>query len=231
MTARVDGSGGMIADMQDRPIADPALLSYAETHSSPQPEYLAQLATHTREFSVVSGQLVGPVVGRLLAMLVHLTGARRVLEIGTYTGYSALCVAEALPEGGRIVTCEVDPDHARMAQEHIAASPYKDQIEIKLGRALKTVAGLVGPFDFAYIDAERTGYRAYLDAVLPKLAPGGFIVANNVLWKGHVVDAERPDAETRAIDDFNASVAADPRLEVVMLTVGEGLTIIRPRAA
>ena len=140
-------------------------------------------------------------------------------------------MAEALPEGGRVVTCEVDPDHARMAQEHIAASPYRDQIEIRLGRALKTVASLEGPFDFAYIDAERTGYRAYLDAVLPKLAASGFIVANNVLWKGHVVDPQRSDADTRAIAEFNASVAADPRLECVMLTVGEGLTIIRPRAS
>ncbi|MFV2063009.1 MAG: O-methyltransferase [Chloroflexota bacterium] len=215
--------------MEDRPAADPGLLAYAESHSSPQPEYLAQVAAHTREFSVASGQMVGPVVGRLLAMLVHLTGARRVLEIGTYTGYSALCVAEALPAGGSVVTCEVDPEHARMAQEHIARSPYKDQIEIRLGRALKTVTNLEGPFDFAYIDAELTGYRAYLDAVLPKLAPGGFIVANNVLWKGRVVIDDRSDADTRAMAEFNETVAADPRLDCVMLTVGEGLTIIRPR--
>jgi caffeoyl-CoA O-methyltransferase len=215
--------------MQDRPTVDPQLLTYAETHSSPQPEYLAQVAAHTREFSVASGQLVGPVVGRFLAMLVHLTGAKRVLEIGTYTGYSALCVAEALPPDGTVVTCEVDPEHARMAQEHIAGTPYKDQIEIKLGRAIKTVANLSGPFDFAYVDAERTGYKAYLDAVLPKLAPGGFIVANNVLWKGHVVDADRSDADTRAIAEFNETVAADSNLECVMLTVGEGLTMIRPR--
>lgn len=221
----------MMRAMDDRPIADPRLLEYAERHSSPQPDYLAQVAAHTREFSVASGQLDTPVVGRLLAMLVQLTGARRVLEIGTYTGYSALCVAEALPEGGRVVTCEVDPDHARMAQEHFAGTPYKDQIEIKLGRALKTVAGLEGPFDLAYIDADRTAYRQYLDAIRPKLAPGGFIVANNVLWKGRVLDAEAAgaDADTRAIAEFNAAVASDPSLESVMLTIGEGLTIIRPR--
>ncbi len=215
--------------MDDRPIADPALLSYAETHSSPQPDYLAAVADHTREFSVAHGQLVGPVVGRLLAMLVHLTGARRVLEIGTYTGYSALCVAEALPDGGNVITLEVDPDHAHMAAEHIAGTPYKDQIEIRLGRALKSVAALQGPFDLVYIDAERTGYKAYLDAVLPKLAPGGFIVANNVLWKGHVALADRSDAETQAMAAFNDSIAGDSALEVVMLTVGEGLTIVRPR--
>ncbi|CAN5591724.1 O-methyltransferase [soil metagenome] len=215
--------------MYDRPIADPELLAYAEAHSSPQPEYLGTVAQHTREFSVTHGQLVGPVVGRFLAMLVHLTGARRVLEIGTYTGYSALCVAEALPPDGHVVTCEVDPDHARMAAEHIAGTPYKDQIEIRLGRALKTVAGLEGPFDMVHIDAERTGYAAYLAAVLPKLAPGGFVVANNVLWKGQVLDAERRDAETRAMADFNTAVAHDATLDVVMLTVGEGLTIIRPK--
>lgn len=216
--------------MQDRPIADARLLAYAEQHSTPQPDYLAEVAAHTREFSLAHGQLDSPVVGRLLAMLVHLTGAKRVLEIGTYTGYSALCVAEALPPDGHITTCEVDPDHARMAAEHIAGTPFRDQIEIRLGRALKTVASLDGPFDFAYIDAELTGYAAYLEAVLPKLAPGGFIVANNVLWKGHVVDADGQDAAARAVAAFNRTVATDQRLECVMLTVGEGLTIIRPRA-
>ena len=215
--------------MDDRPIADPELLAYAERHSSAQPAYLAEVAEHTRAYSLAAGQLDTPVVGRLLAMLVHLTGARRVLEIGTYTGYSALCVAEALPEGGTIVTCEVDPDHARMAHEHIDGTPYRDQIEIRLGRAMKTLASLEGPFDLAYIDAERTGYREYLDAVLPKLAPGGFVVANNVLWKGHVAQPGRRDAETSAMAEFNHAVAADPSLDVVMLTVGEGLTIIRPR--
>jgi caffeoyl-CoA O-methyltransferase len=217
--------------MDERPIADPELLAYAERHSSMQPAYLAEVAEHTRAFSLAAGQLDTPVVGRLLAMLVHITGARRVLEIGTYTGYSALCVAEALPKGGTVITCEVDPDHARMAREHIDGTPYRDQIEIRLGRAMKTVAGLEGPFDLAYIDAERTGYRGYLDVILPKLAPSGFIVANNVLWKGHVLDAGRDDADTRAMAAFNASVAADPDLECVMLTVGEGLTIIRPRVA
>jgi caffeoyl-CoA O-methyltransferase len=214
--------------MDDRTIVEAAALAYAEAHSSPQPDYLADVAVHTRTFSVAAGWLPEPVVGRFLAMLVRLTGARQVLEIGTYTGYSALCVAEALPEGGRIVTCEVDPDHARMAAEHITGSPFRDRIEIRLGRGLKTIGALDGPFDLVHIDAERTGYGAYLDAVLPKLAAGGFVVANSVLWKGHVLDADRADAETRAMDAFNARVAADPRLDVVMLTIGEGLTIIRP---
>ena len=216
--------------MDDRPIVDPGVLAYAESHSSQQPDYLAEVAAHTRAFSLAAGMLPEPVVGRFLAMLVQLTGARRVLEIGTYTGYSALCVAEALPEGGRIVTCEVDPDHARMAAEHIAGTPFRDRIEIRLGRGLKTVAGLEGPFDLVHIDAERTGYVAYLDAVLPKLAPGGFVVANSVLWKGHVLDGTRTDAETTALAAFNDRVAGDPSLDVVMLTVGEGLTLIRPRS-
>ena len=216
--------------MEERPIVDPRVLSYAEAHSSPQPDYLADVAAHTRTFSLSAGMLPEPVVGRFLAMLVQLTGARRVLEIGTYTGYSALCVAEALPEGGRIVTCEVDPDHAQMAAEHIAGTPFRDRIEIRLGRGLKTVAGLEGPFDLVHIDAERTGYVAYLDAVLPKLAPGGFVVANSVLWKGHVLDGTRTDAETTALAAFNDRVAGDPSLDVVMLTVGEGLTLIRPRS-
>jgi caffeoyl-CoA O-methyltransferase len=215
--------------MEDLPVVDPGVLAYAEAHSSPQPVYLAEVAANTRAFSVSAGWLPEPVVGRFLAMLVGLTGARRVLEIGTYTGFSALCVAEALPADGRIVTCEVDPDHARMAAEHIAGTPFRDRIEIRLGRGLKTIAALEGPFDLVHIDAERTGYGAYLDAVLPKLAAGGFVVANSVLWKGRVLDPGRVDAETSAMRAFNERIAADASLEVVMVTIGEGLTIIRPR--
>jgi caffeoyl-CoA O-methyltransferase len=215
--------------MDERPIADPELLAYAEAHSTPQPAHLRSVADHTRAFSLAAGQLVGPVVGRLLAMLVSLTGARRVLEIGTYTGYSALCMAEALPPDGRVITCEVDPDNARMAAEHIAATPFADRIEIRFGRALKTIASLDGSFDLVYVDAERTGYPAYYEAVLPRLEPDGFIVANNVLWKGQVLDRARTDADTRAMVEYNEMVARDPRVECVMLTVGEGVTIIRPR--
>src|SRR5262245_25376568 len=217
--------------MADRPIAQLDLLAYAEAHSTSQPAHLRTLAEHTRAYSLAAGQIVSPVVGRLLAMLVGLTDARRVLEVGTYTGYSALCMAEALPPGGSIVTCEVDPEHARMAAEHIAASPYAERIEIRFGRALKTIAGLEGPFDLVYIDAERTGYADYYEAVLPKLAPGGFIVANNVLWQGDVLDARRTDADTRAMAEFNTKVAQDSRVECVMLTVGQGLTILRPRSS
>lgn len=215
--------------MDERAVADRDLEAYAETHSSAQPPYLRQVADHTREFSVASGMLVGPVIGRLLAMLVRLTGARRVLEIGTYTGYSALCMAEALPPDGRVITCEVDPAHAQMAAEHIGASPFADRVEIRFGRAMKTIAGLEGPFDLVFIDAEPTGYAAYLEAVLPRLAPQGFVVAHNVLARGRVLDGERADADTRAFSAFNEQVAKDPRLECVMLTVSEGVTIIRPR--
>lgn len=215
----------------DRTIADRDLEAYAESHSSAQPAHLGAVAQHTREFSVSHGMLVGPVIGRLLAMLVHASRARRVLEIGTYTGYSALCMAEALPPDGRVITCEVDPDHARMAAEHIAASPYADRVEIRFGRAMKTIAGLEGPFDLVFIDAEPTGYGAYLEAVLPLLAPDGFVVAHNVLARGRVLDRETADADTRALAAFNEAVARDPRLECVMLTVSEGVTIIRPRGA
>jgi caffeoyl-CoA O-methyltransferase len=215
--------------MDAPPITQLDLLAYAEAHSTAQPELLKALAEHTRAYSLAAGQIVSPVVGRLLAMLVGLTRARRVLEVGTYTGYSALCMAEALPPEGRIVTCEVDPDHARMAAEHIAASPYADRIEIRFGRALKTIAGLEGPFDLVYIDAERTGYAAYYEAVLPMLTPDGFIVANNVLWRGEVLDRGRTDADTRAMAEFNAALARDERVECVMLTVGQGVTIVRPR--
>ncbi|MFP5317712.1 MAG: O-methyltransferase [Acidimicrobiia bacterium] len=208
-------------------IVTPEVDAYAAAHSDPEPAHLAAVAAATREFSEAHGMMVGPLEGHFLALFVALTQARLVLEIGTFTGYSALSMAAALPPGGRIVTCEVDADHAALARRHVEASPYADRIEIRLGPALDTIAALGGPFDLVFIDADKTNYLNYYEAVLPKLAEGGVILADNVLWSGRVLDEEDQSDDTQAIRAFNEHVRDDPRVSCVVLTVRDGVSVIR----
>lgn len=211
--------------------------AYAAAHTTAEAEWLRALAAETREVSEAHGMMVGLVEGRFLELLVFLAQARLVLEIGTFTGYSALAMAAALPAGGRIVTCDIDPDTNAVARRHLEASPYADRIELRLGPALDTITSLDGPFDLVFVDADKESYLAYYEAVLPKLSERGVIVVDNVLWSGRVLEGaggggERggeagPDADTRAIQAFNEAVAADPRVVCVMLTVRDGITLIR----
>jgi predicted O-methyltransferase YrrM len=212
-------------------IVDPRIERYADEHSTPEPEHLRALAAETREKMAASGMMVGHLEGGFLQMLVATTGARRVLEIGMFTGYSALSMAAGLPPGGRIITCDVDPAAESIARRHIEASPYADRIEIRMGPALDTVAGLEGPFDFVFIDADKVNYRSYYEAVLSKLAERGLIAVDNVLWSGRVLD-EADDDDTRAIDtraivEFNDHVVADERVVCTMVTIRDGVTLIR----
>jgi caffeoyl-CoA O-methyltransferase len=210
-------------------IADPAAEGYAVEHTTaPLPE-LAALAAETEASLPLPQMLSGPVEGRLLELLVHAVRARLVLELGTYSGFSALSMAAGLADGGRIVTCEIDPATAEFARRHIEASPYAERIELRLGPALETIASLDGPFDLVFIDADKTGYRDYYEAVLPKLAGHGLIVVDNTLWSGRVTDLEGADESTRALAEFNDFVAGDPRVACVMLTVRDGITLIRRR--
>ena len=200
---------------------------YVEEHSSPEPPHLAELAAETRERLRAPQMLSGAVEGRLLQTLVFATGARSVLEIGTYSGYSALMMAEALPPYGRIVTCEVDPEHAAVARRHFESSPYAEMIELREGPALETIESLPGPFDLVFVDADKTAYAAYYEAVLPKLSERGVIAVDNTLWSGRVLDAEAGDESTAALKAFNDMVRADERVACVMLTVRDGITLIR----
>jgi caffeoyl-CoA O-methyltransferase len=150
-----------------------------------------------------------------------------VLEIGTFSGYSALSMASALPPGGRIVTCEVDPRAAEMARRHFQASPWADRIELREGPALATIAELRGRFDLVFIDADKVEYRDYYEAVLPLLSDRGVIAVDNVLWSGRVLDPDDERDDTRAIAAFNDHVATDRRVVAVMLTIRDGLTLIR----
>lgn len=209
----------------------PAVIdAYAEAHTTPEPAYLRALAEETQATLSAPQMMVGLAEGRVLQTLVFLASARRVLEIGTFSGYSALSMAAGLPDDGRIVTCEVDPRHAEMARRHIAASPFADRIEVRLGKALDTINGLGGPFDLVFIDADKASYVDYYESVLPKLAPRGVIVADNTLWSGAVADGTNAEQNTLDIRAFNDHVVNDPRVVCVQMTVRDGMTLIR-RAA
>jgi caffeoyl-CoA O-methyltransferase len=187
---------------------------YAERQTTPQDHYLRDLADETRATQECPQMLTGPVEGRLLEFLVWMTQPRLVLEIGTYSGYSALSMARALPPDGRIITCEIDHERAAFARRHVERH---GRISVRAGPALETIAALDGPFDLVFVDADKDGYVDYYEAVLPKLAPRGVIVADNTL--GH----ERNPAIAR----FNDHVAADDRTVQVVLTVRDGVTLIR----
>ena len=201
---------------------------YAEEHTTQPDELLARLAAETRETLESPQMLTGTVEGRLLELLVYASGAKRVLELGTYSGYSALSMAAGLPRGGRIDTCELDQERAAVARRYIAESRYSDRITIHLGPALETIERLEGEFDFVFIDADKPNYVNYYEAVLPRLSERGFIAADNTLWSGRVLEDDDSEG-TRAIKAFNEHVKSDPRVTSVMLTVRDGVTLIRPK--
>jgi predicted O-methyltransferase YrrM len=208
-------------------IVRPEIDAYAEEHTTPPEELLAELAEETKATLPVPEMLTGPVEGRFLELLVFASGARRVLDIGTYSGYSALSMARGLPPGGHIDTCEIEERHAEVARRYIGRSPYADRITVHLGPAQETVARLDGPFDLVFVDADKTGYDAYYEAALPKLAPRGLIVFDNTLQSGRVVDAPDEGEGTRAIVALNRKLRADPRVTCVLLTVRDGVTLVR----
>lgn len=200
---------------------------YAAQHTTAAPGHIEALDAETRAELGMASMLSGVVVGRLLETLVHVMQPRTVLEIGTFSGGSALWMAGALPAGARLVTCELDPAHAAFARRHITAAGLDDRVEVVVGPALEAVAALPGPFDLVFIDADKTGYAAYYEAVLGKLSPRGLIAADNTLRDGEVLAPRDDDAGTRAIAAFNDQLAADPRVVATLLTVRDGVTLIR----
>lgn len=197
---------------------------YAEEHTTPPDPLLAELEAETRATLSLPEMLAGPVQGRFLEFLVHCLSAKRVLEIGTYSGYSALSMAGGLAADGRIDTCEIDEQRAEVARRYIARSPYADRVTVHLGPAIETIARLAGEFDFVFIDADKTGYIDYYEAVLPRLSEHGLIAVDNTLSGGRAVDGSRPE-----IVAFNEHVTSDDRVTSVLLTVRDGVTLIRRR--
>jgi caffeoyl-CoA O-methyltransferase len=199
---------------------------YAQAHTTEPSELLRRLAVETRETLRSPQMLTGTIEGRFLEMLVAVTGARRVLELGTYSGYSSISMAGALPPGGHIDTCEVDEENAAVARRYIDEAGYNDRITIHMGPALETVERLEGDFDLVFIDADKVNYVAYYEALLPRLSERGLMAIDNTLWSGRVVEPDE-DESTRAIVQFNDHVAADSRVVAVVLTVRDGITLVR----
>jgi caffeoyl-CoA O-methyltransferase len=200
--------------------------AYAAAHTTPVPPLLEELIAEThREFGERATMLSGQVEGTLLQTLIALSGTRRVLEIGMFTGCSALMMAAALPEDGRIITCDVDPKAIAVAKKYFARSPHGAKIEVREGPALETMKAVDGGFGLIFIDADKGNYTNYYEAALPLLAPGGVIAVDNVLWSGRVLEPKEPD--DKAIVAFNERVRNDDRVTQVMLTVRDGLMLIR----
>ena len=202
-----------------------AIERYCTEHSSGASALATELEQQTYADCEDSQMLIGAWEGALLRMIVAMSGARRVLEIGTFTGYSALTMAEALPADGQIITCDVNADTSAIAQRFFDRSPHGRKIVVRLGLALDTLRTLRPPFDLAFIDADKENYCAYFEACLGLLRPNGLIVADNVLWSGRVLHPEN-DLD-RAIVAFNEQVRNDKRVECVMLPIRDGVSVIR----
>jgi caffeoyl-CoA O-methyltransferase len=203
---------------------DPKVDAYAEAHTTPSGELFERLAAETREKTTLPQMMVGEVEGRFLEFLVRLMRARRVLELGTFTGYSSLSMARGLPEGGRVISCDVDQETTAIARRYAEEAGLADRIEYRIGPALETIAQLDGTFDLVFIDADKPNYRNYYEAVLPKLSDSGLIVADNALRDGWVLeDGDEP------MKEFNDHVRNDPRVECVLLTVRDGMLLVMKR--
>jgi caffeoyl-CoA O-methyltransferase len=212
-----------------------ALYAYLLENSLRETDILRRLREETAGMPG-SGMQISPEQGQFMALLVQLMGARRCLEIGTFTGYSALAVAQALPPGGTVVACDVNETTTAVARRYWQEAGVADRIDLRLAPALDTLDALLaeggaGSFDFAFIDADKTSYDAYYEGALKLLRSGGLIAVDNVLWDGAVIDSTRDDPDTRAIRALNAKIAADQRVSCSLLPLGDGLTLAFKRPA
>jgi caffeoyl-CoA O-methyltransferase len=210
-------------------IVEPSVEEYAEHYSTPQTDLFSRLAEETRASTTVPQMMVGQLEGHFLGEIVRLSGARRVLELGTFTGYSSISMALALPPGGRVITCDVDEETNAIARRYAEEAGVLDRIDYRLGPALDTIAELDGPFDLIFIDADKPNYVNYYEATLPLLADDGIMLVDNALSNGDVVDAANARDNVKAIHALNERVREDPRVENVLLTVRDGINVIRRR--
>ena len=198
-----------------------------------EPDVLRELRRETADHPLVNMQ-ISPDQGAFMAMLVRLMGARRCIEVGVFTGYSSTAVALALPPDGRLIACDINADYARIAEEAWRRAAVADRIELRLAPAVETLDALLaegaeGSFDFAFIDADKESYEAYYQRCLRLLRPGGMVVVDIVLWSGRVADLSQTDPDTVALREFNAERAKDQRVDLVMLPVADGLSLLRKR--
>ncbi|MGQ0505056.1 MAG: O-methyltransferase [Myxococcaceae bacterium] len=202
-----------------------AIEAYAAAHTEKLAPLFDALRVETHKLMSSPQMQVGQIEGNFLRILVRLSGAKRIIELGMFTGYSALMMAEGLPADGELITCDVDPKAQEIAQRYFNQSPHGKKIQIRMGPGLQTLATLRGPFDLVFIDADKENYVNYYEAALPLLRSGGLIVADNTLWSGKVLSPK--DESDHAIVRFNDHVAQDSRVEKVQLTVRDGMTLIR----
>jgi caffeoyl-CoA O-methyltransferase len=209
----------------------PEIHAYLVAHGTPPDEVLQELAQETARVGPLAIMLVAPEQGALLTLLTRLVGARRAIEVGTFTGYSSLCIARGLPEDGRLLCCDVSEEWTGIARRFWQKAGVDGRIDLRIAPAAETLRALPEreEWDLAFIDADKPGYPVYYEEILRRLRPGGLILADNVLWMGRVADPAADDAQTQAIRAFNDLVARDARVERVMLPVSDGLTLIRKR--
>jgi caffeoyl-CoA O-methyltransferase len=210
----------------------PQLHDYLLAHSAPADPVLRELAAETaRRFPAVAGLQIGPEQGTFMTLLARIAGARDAVEVGTFTGYSSICLARGLAAGGRLLCCDVSAEWTSVARQYWQQAGLADRIELRLGPAIETLRGLpAGPaLDLSFIDADKPGYVGYWEEIVPRTRPGGIILADNTFFGGRVIDQADQDVTVRGIRDFNDHVAADNRVELVLLPVGDGLTLARKK--
>jgi len=211
---------------------DDRLYDYLVQFGTRESDLLKDLRAETQKLPG-AGMQIGPEQGAFMALLVELIGARRALEIGTFTGYSSLCIAGALPADGKLICCDVSEEYTRVARDYWRRAGLESKIELRLGPALATLDALVAanvePFDFAFIDADKTNYANYYDRAMQLVRPGGLIAIDNVLWGGDVADPSKSDEDTKAIRAVNEMVRNDERVTLALAPIGDGLTLARKR--
>lgn len=206
---------------------DESIEAYAREHTRAEPELLVDLMAKTHAHMDYPQMLTGRIEGRLLKLLVQIVRPRLVLEVGMFTGYSALSMAEGLPEDGRIITCDIDPKARDMAQAAFDASPVGHKIEIRMGPALETIRGITEPVDLSFIDADKPTYPQYYEEILARTRPGGLIVMDNMFLSGRVLDPQ--DDTAHIVADLNRAITEDARVENVLLTVRDGVQLVRKK--
>ena len=204
-----------------------AIERYAENHTTDHSELIKELIRVSDKNLEHIDMLSGRLVGRLLSLLIKISGARRVLEVGTFTGYSALTMAEALPDDGELFTCEYNERYENIARTFFDKSKAGSKITLLMGKALATIPTITGSFDFVFLDADKINYPSYYELILPRLEQGGVMVVDNVFWSGEVLDSE--SEKGRAIDELNTKIRDDDSVEQVMLPVRDGVTVLRKK--
>ena len=210
-------------------IVTPAISDYVLAHSEPADTVLRDLAEEThRELGGRAGMQISHDEGELLTILVRLVGAHNAVEVGTFTGYSSICIARGLAHGGRLLCCDVSEEYTAVARRYWERAGVADRIELRIAPAVETLRALPDdPIDFAFVDADKTGYASYVAEIVPRLRTGGLMVLDNMLWSGEVLDPK--DEDSRAVADLNDALLADDRLDVVMLPVRDGVSLARKR--